>query len=255
LMVFYKGLSSLAIPGALGWAIILMTFTIRGALSPLTNKQMESAQKMQSLKPHLDELQKKHGKDKKKYQEEQLKLFQQHGVNPAAGCLPTLIQFPFIIALYQMFFRVLTNGNLQETVDSINKIVYTPFLRIEALDLSFFGLNLAVKPSAWREIGWWLLLIPVITGVLQWIQTKQLAAQQMPTTAPVQSEKKDKKKESDMVQDLQKQMMLMMPVMIGIFSYQFPVGLSLYWNTFTLLSLKNKKKTNILLPAPAQKKA
>src|SRR3989344_6905356 len=122
LMVFYKFFEIARVPGAFGLAIIALTLTIRGALQPLTKKQMESARKMQMIKPHIDELNKKHKDDKKKLQEEHMKLYKQHGINPAAGCLPLLLSFPILIALYQVFLQVLGNGNssIQDTIASIN---------------------------------------------------------------------------------------------------------------------------------------
>src|SRR3989344_5954050 len=107
LILFYKGFASFSIPFPLGWAIIGLTLTVRTILHPLTKTQMESARRMQELKPELDKLTKKHKGDRKKLQEEQVKLYQKHGINPAAGCLPMLLQFPILIALYQVFFKVL----------------------------------------------------------------------------------------------------------------------------------------------------
>ena len=122
---------------------------------------MESARKLQELKPHIDALNKKHKDDKKKLQEEQMKLYKEHGVNPAGGCLPLLVSFPILIALYNLFFQILTNGDLAKVAEEINKVVYFPLLKISSLDLSFFGLSLAHKPSEWQKFGWWFLLIPL----------------------------------------------------------------------------------------------
>jgi len=233
LILFYKAFALLHIPGAFGWAIVGLTLAIRLALRPMTKKQLESAQKMQLLKPHLDELNKKHKNDKRRFQEEQMKLYREHGINPAAGCLPLIISFPILIALYRVFFQVLNTGNMQEVVDQINHIVYFSALHISSIDLSFFGIDLAAKPSQWQSAGWWLLLIPVITGVLQWFQMKAMTPAQ-----PVQkkSDKKDKKQD-DFASEMQKQMQFIFPVMIGFAAYSFPFGLSLYWNTFSIMSI------------------
>ncbi|HLB60610.1 MAG TPA: YidC/Oxa1 family membrane protein insertase [Patescibacteria group bacterium] len=239
LILFYKGFASFSIPFPLGWAIIGLTLTVRTILHPLTKTQMESARRMQELKPELDKLTKKHKGDRKKLQEEQVKLYQKHGINPAAGCLPMLLQFPILIALYQVFFKVLGNGNIEETVGAINTIAYHPALRIESLDLSFFGLQLGYTPSQWQTAGWWLLAIPVVTAGLQWYQTKKL----MPPVPVADKPDKDKgKKDESFAVEMQKQMALIMPVMIGVFSYSLPIGLSLYWNTYTVLALVNGKK-------------
>lgn len=240
LLVFYKFFEIARVPGAFGWAIIALTVTIRGLLQPMTKRQMESARKMQMLKPHLDEINKKHKGDKKKTQEEQMKLYKEHGINPAAGCLPLLLSFPILIALYQVFIQVLS-GELQQTIDQINSIVYFPFLHIETLDLSFFGLNLAHKPSQWGEHGWWLLAIPVITGILQWYQMKSMSPS--PKPAPKKEPKKgDAKTQPDMAADMQKQMAYIFPFMIGYAAYNFPIGLALYWNTYSLLTIWGQRK-------------
>ena len=90
LVVFYYLFERLNIPGPFGWSIMLLTLSIRFILYPLTHTQMKSLKKMAELKPHLDELSKRHANDKKKLQEEQLRLYKDAGVNPAAGCLPAL---------------------------------------------------------------------------------------------------------------------------------------------------------------------
>ena len=192
---------------------------------------------MQDLKPHIDALKSKHAGDKKKLAQAQMDLYKEHGVNPAAGCLPLLISFPIFIALYQVFWQILGNGNISGMTEQINKIVYFPFLKINQLDPYFFGLNLANKPSSWQANGWWLLMIPVITAGLYLIQSKMMA----PPKSPVKKEDKAKEKGGEMEEAMssltQGPMMTLLPVMFGFFAYSFPIGLSLYWNTFTLLAI------------------
>ena len=180
LVAFYKLFEWLHVPGPLGFAIIGMTITIRFLLYPLMQAQLKSAKKMSNLKPHLDALNAKHKDDKKKLQQAQMDLYKQHGVNPAAGCLPLLIQMPVLIALYNVFYQVLGNGNLTNLVTEINTILYTPLIRLTQLDLTFFGVNLGLKPEAFQTQGWWLLSIPLITGLLQWWQSKLM----MPAVSP-----------------------------------------------------------------------
>ena len=83
-----------------GLAIILLTLSIKLVTFPLTHKQMKSMQEMQRIQPQLDELKKKYAGDTARQNQEQMKLFQEHGVNPMASCLPMLVQFPIWIALY-----------------------------------------------------------------------------------------------------------------------------------------------------------
>lgn len=234
LIAIYKGLAFLKVPGAFGFAIIGLTILIRGVLTPVTKAQLKSAKKMQDLKPHLDELSKKHKDDKTKLQQAQLALYKDAGVNPAAGCLPLLVQIPVFISLYNVFIQVL-DGSGTEFISKVNQVLYHPALRIEGLDLNFFGIGLAVKPNQWQTQGIWLLAIPVITGLLQYWQTRLMIP-----PAP----KKDPAAQEDQMMQMQKQMGLMMPVMIGFFALSFPVGLSLYWNTFSVFGIIQQIQIN-----------
>ena len=234
LMGIYNLFLFIGLPGALGLSLIFLTIVIRLILTPLTIQQLKSAHLLKKLKPQLDKLNKKHKGDKTKLHQEQLKLYQQAGINPAAGCLPLLLQMPILIALYNLFFRILGNGNLAQVVGEVNKVVYFPFLKINSLDLSFFGFNLAHKPANWQKHGWFLLLVPVITAILQYVQTKMMTPVE-PASGKKDKEEKDKKE--DMGETMQKQMSIMMPLMIGFFAYSFPLGLALYWNTFTVFGI------------------
>ena len=256
LAAFYKFFEWLHIPGPLGFAIILLTIVIRVILYPLMNAQMKSAKKMADLKPHMDALHAQHKDDKKKLQQAQMDLYKEHGINPAAGCLPLLVQMPVLIALYNVFYQVLGNGNIAKVVEEINQVVYAPWLRLTNFDLTFFGANLAVKPSEWQTQGIWLLSIPLITGLLQWWQMKLMIPSQSSgpaspssrlgqnsTSMSKKDEKKEEKKE-DMGAEMQKQMAMITPVMFGFFALQFPLGLSLYWNIFGLFGIMQQVRVN-----------
>lgn len=248
LVAFYKFFAWLHIPGPFGFAILGLTILLRLLLYPLMQAQLRSARKMQQLKPHLDALSVKHKDNKQALQQAQLELYRQHGINPAAGCLPLLIQMPVLIALYNVFYQVLQNGNVAKLVADINHVVYVSTLKIASLDLTFFGMNLGTKPSQWQSHGWWLLSIPLITAALQYVQSKLM----MPPTAktpvaPDAKVKKDDKKEpsaEDTAMEMQKQMMMIMPLMYAVFAYQFPVGLALYWNVFGLFGIMQQLAIN-----------
>src|SRR3990167_4345185 len=234
----YKLLAALSIPGALGFAIIIISAAIRLALWPLTTSQLKSAQKMAALKPHLDRIKSEHGHDKVRHQQEVSKLYKEHGVNPAAGCLPVLLQIPVFIALYNVLLKIVqVNGDF---LTGINQKLYSSFLYLDSVpDVSFFGFNLSSKPNEWQQIGILLLAIPIITGLLQFIQSKMLS----PVKPPVKLKKKEGKGElEDSMAAMQSQMILIMPAMIAFFSYGFPVGLSLYWNTFTIIGIIQQYK-------------
>lgn len=257
LIAFYKLFEWMHIPGALGFAIILLTITIRLVLYPLMQAQLKSAKKMAKIKPHMDALNEKHKNDKQALQQAQLALYKEHGVNPAAGCLPLLFQFPVLIALYNVFYQVLNNGNLVHLIEQLNAIVYSPALRLTNLDLTFFGINLGIKPSQWQSHGVWLLAIPLITGLLQWYQTKLMMPTQTTTdnttNLPIDKKKKPaaakamagkEEKKEDTAAEMQKQMALITPVMFGYFALQFPLGLALYWNVFGLFGIMQQLQVN-----------
>ncbi len=100
LVAIYQLLVLVQVPYALGFAIIVLTALIRLLLFPLMSTQFRVSKKMQELSPHLSKLKDKHKGDAKRIQEETMKLYKEHGVNPAAGCLPLLLQMPLLFGLY-----------------------------------------------------------------------------------------------------------------------------------------------------------
>ena len=138
LVGFYQLFSYIKLPGAFGFSIIALTLFVRGLLHPFFKQQMDTAKKMQEMKPHLDKIQDKHKKDPKKLQEEQLKLYQQAGINPASGCLFMIIQMPVFIALYQVLGKFL-EINLPKTIIQINEALYFSFLKINTIDPWFLA--------------------------------------------------------------------------------------------------------------------
>lgn len=90
--------------GEYGFAILLLTVIVRICILPLTVKQMKSSKEMKKLQPKFMEIKKKYKDNPKKQQEEIMKLYQQHNVNPLAGCLPIFIQMPIFIALYNAIY-------------------------------------------------------------------------------------------------------------------------------------------------------
>src|ERR1035437_10219805 len=110
LVGLYHVFNYVHIPYSLGFAIIALTILIRLVLYPLTNSQLRASKKMQELTPHLNKLKEKHKNDAKTLQAETMKLYKEFGVNPAAGCLPVLVQLPLIWALYSALQTVVKPG-------------------------------------------------------------------------------------------------------------------------------------------------
>ncbi len=243
LLIFYKLFLLLRVPGAFGFSIIALTVLVRMLLHPFFKQQLETAKKMQDLKPHLDKLSAKHKKEPQKLQQEQMKLYQEAGINPASGCLFMVLQLPIFIALYQALYEPFKHGSLAVAVQQLNKIAYS-FTKISVIDPWFFGLNLSIAPA---KAGHWIYFaVPVITAILQYYQVKLSTPQMQPQAQPEQKDGNEKKDDSggDFQKAMNTQMKFIFPLMIGWFSYTLPVGLSLYWNIFSIFSIVQYGKIN-----------
>ncbi|MGI8420173.1 MAG: YidC/Oxa1 family membrane protein insertase [Candidatus Levyibacteriota bacterium] len=240
LVAIYHVLIMMHIPSALGFSIILLTVVIRLILFPLMHHSLKQQKKMQVLAPHLNKLKEKHKGDAQRMQSEQMALYKEHGVNPASGCLPILIQFPILIALYQVLLGsvCLSAQNAKSlclpTINSINDRLYFEGLKLHHLwDTTFFGLSLGDTPKdLFSHVGVAIILVAVLTAVLQLIQSRMM----IPSTAGMP--KKDTKDDKpDFAATFQSQSMYLLPLMIGYFSFTLPFGLSLYWNTLTIFGI------------------
>jgi YidC/Oxa1 family membrane protein insertase len=259
LFAIYKGLELLHIPYSFGFAIITLTVAIRFALNPFFKKQIESQTKMSSLKPQMTELEQKFKDDKSRLQQAQMNLYKENGINPLSGCLFAIVQIPVFIGLYQVLNKFVTAGADSKLVAEINKIAYIPELAITKIDPRFFILNLATAPSHFKFVEFtsssgivlntanfgsaYYLLVPLITAVLQYFQAKTSMFSNPPKTEVTKSDDdtSEKGKSESVTEDFQKamntQMKYFFPIMIGFFSYTLPVGLSLYWNIFSIFSI------------------
>lgn len=207
--------------GNFGAAIILLTILIRTALIPFTLPTLRSQKKMRDLKPLIDALKIKHKGDAKKMQVAQMELFKEHNINPLSGCLPYIVQFIVLIALYNVLNNFVANA------ERIGVVVQTGFFMF---DLS--------KPDR-------SLILPIIAAATQLILSLMiLPGTEKHDLIPNNSKKKSVQKANeqetntqDMAETMQKQMVFMMPIMTGIISYQFPAGLALYWIATTVYSI------------------
>jgi len=219
-LIFLTGIFA----GSFGLAIIVLTFLIRAILIPLSLPAMQSAQKMKELKPHLDELKRRFAQDKKRLQVEQLNLYKQHGINPAAGCLPTLVQFAVLIALYQVFMAFMGKG----AVDSLS------------VNMKFLWMDLA-KPDPWY-------LLPILAGLSQLILSQMLMtgkehhqAKDLKPTVKLEEKsqggQKTEESTQEMAEAIQQQMLYVMPVMTALIALRLPSGLAVYWVATTVFSI------------------
>lgn len=215
-------------PGhSLGIAIIVLTLVVKFLLFIPTQHSLEGQKKMQKAQPLLDEIRRKYKEDPKRMQEETMKIWKEHGINPFQSCLPLLIQMPVLIGV----FYVVRDGS----VLALSRHLIYPFY--QHLDwtfgTTFLGLDL-LKSN-------FLIFSPLLV-ILQFIQMKLTFA----AAKKKRAQSGDKKApEADKSQQLQQQMMLYgLPLMIGVFAYQFPSAVSLYWGVSTLFAIGQQMVVN-----------
>lgn len=254
LVAIYHLLATLGLPYAFGFSIIVMTVVIRLLIYPLTASQLRASHKMQKVSPHVAKLKEKHKGDARALQQATMDLYKEHGVNPASGCLLAIVQLPILLALYNVFQNLISKKP-EDLVSYINNIVYSPALKLQhAWDMHFFGLPLHDTPEKlFKTLGVAILLIPVITAILQFFQSKMMfAAQtaQQPTT--------EKSTEADFAKAMQTQSLYFLPLMLAFASWKFALGLSLYWNTFAIFGMiqqylvqKEQKQEKVVTDSPA----
>lgn len=215
----------------LGIAIILLTVAIKLVLVPLVLPSMRSMQKMKDIAPEIEKLKKRHKDDKTKLMQAQADLYKAHNINPAAGCLPQIVQLVVLIALYRVFINVLpTNAN---AVDAVNHYAYSSFKITEALNTNFLYLNL-IKPDVFHLQG---ISFPLpgpfllVAAALQFFGAKMM----MPF---VEKEKKVAEKTpgagDDMAVAMQQQSLYMFPLLTIVAGLNFASGLVLYWTASSL---------------------
>ncbi len=231
LVVIYHFLVYLHIPSPFGFSIILLTMVIRLALFPLMAAQLKSSKRMQEIAPELSALKVKYKGDAQRQQAETMALYKKYGINPAAGCVPVVIQLPIIWGLYS----VLQEAVKQTSLSGINHLIYTESLKLSQVwDTHFFGIPLAKTPSQLLgSVGVLILVLPLLTAATQFIQSKMM----LPAPTPKTTDKKKGDSMTDFASAFQTQSLYIFPIMIGFFSFQFPSGLSFYWITFTVFGI------------------
>jgi YidC/Oxa1 family membrane protein insertase len=201
-------------------AIVVFTILVRLVTYPLTLKQQRSTKAMQELQPELKKLQEKFKNDREKMAAAQWELYREYGVNPLAGCLPLVIQFPILIGLYRAIVATLAATPLQ-LLDLSGRVWVQDLFRQVPLHNRFLWLNLAVPDP--------LYILPILVVVTTWLSQKLV----MPSTPSARSGDKS----SDQAAQLSRQMMLIMPLMFGFFSLSFASGLSIYFIASNLIGI------------------
>jgi YidC/Oxa1 family membrane protein insertase len=192
--------------GNFGFAIVLITLAIRALFFPLANFSFRSMAKMKAVTPEMTRLKELYKDDKVKLQQEMMALYRKEKINPAAGCLPVLIQIPFFFAIYKMLFISL-------------EMRHQPFFGwiqdLSAADptsiFNLFGL-IPWSPPSFMIIGIW----PILMGASMWVQQKLNPA----PTDPIQAK-----------------IFAFFPLFLTIILASFPSGLVVYWTVNNILTI------------------
>ncbi len=206
-----------------GLAIIVFTMLVRLITYPLTAKQMKSTSAMQDLQKSKkwQDIQKKYKDKKEKLSQEQMKLYQEEGVSPFGSCLPTLIQFPVIIGLYQSIIRALAVTPIQLLALSKNLYPFTNAAALIPINNQFLWMDLS-QPERLNVAGIGIPIFAIIVVITTYMQSKLMTPPSQPGEQGAQ---------------MTQMMNLYMPFLMGWLAYSFSSGLALYFitsNVFTI---------------------
>ncbi len=226
------------IPGhSLGLGIIALTIIIRTILLVPSAKALRAQKRMQEIQPEIEKLKQKYGTDQARMAQETMALWKKHKASPMSSCLPLLIQMPILIALYNVFQAGLSADK------AILIYGFLPEFHLSEINPFFLGMNLFEKN---------IIVLPLVVGVLQFIQMKLMMAKQKKakknatTTAPFANE----------MENANKIMQWLMPVMIAFFTTQTAAAVGLYWGTSTIYGILqqlviNNEKSSLNTVSPA----
>lgn len=211
-------------PQMFGLAIILFTIVIRLITWPLNASQVKGAQAMQELNSDKEwqEIQKKYAKDKERIAQEQMRIYKERGINPFASCLPTLIQFPIIIGLYQSITHALSVTPFDML--KLARAIY-PFQNVEGiipLNSTFLWMDLG-RPESVQILGFALPTLAVVVALTTYVQSKLT----MPTST----------NPNDQSAQMTGMMSIYMPLLLGWFALNFASGIAVYFITSNLLGI------------------
>jgi YidC/Oxa1 family membrane protein insertase len=192
-----------------GLSIIMFTILVRVITFPFTLQQLRSAKATQDIQPKLQELQKKFKDDKQKLGEEQMKLYKEAGINPLGCLVPTLLQFPVWIGLYQSIMSAAPDNPMQ--LLNLAKHIGAAFSHLVPLNANFLGLNLG-RPFP---------LLAILVVATQW------ALQKMTTPATATPEQAAQNRSME----------LTMPMVFGFITMNLASGLGLYFITTNILGM------------------
>ncbi|MEZ5669780.1 MAG: membrane protein insertase YidC [Alphaproteobacteria bacterium] len=219
LLTFIHGLV-----GNFGVAIMILTVIVRLFLFPLANKSYKSMSRMKKLGPQMQALRERYKEDKPKLQQEMMAMYKREKVNPAAGCLPLLLQIPVFFALYKVFLVSIEMRHAPFVLWIKDLTAHDP-----TTIFNLFGL-IPWEPPTFLMVG----VLPLMMGAAMWAQQQLNPAPPDPVQAKIFG---------------------FLPIVFTFFLASFPAGLVLYWTCNNILSLLQQYVIMRRMGAPIGRKA
>lgn len=196
----------------LGLSIILITLLIKIILYPFSSKSIKSQKALQDLQPKVEEIKNKYKDNKELLGKAMIDLYKKEKISPFSSCLPLLVQFPFLIAVYNVF----KDGFKVESLNNLYNFIANPG---NINPVAFGFLNLAEKN----------IILALLAGLAQFWSGKMLITKKQPVVSGAEDE--------NMATAMNKQMLYLMPVITVFIGISLPGGLTFYWFLTTILTV------------------
>lgn len=255
--LFYKPIFNLLVyimdvlpDHSFGLSIIIITIIVRLIVLLPSQKAIRSQRALQEIQPEIQALKEKYKANPQVQAQKTMELYKKNNINPFGSCLPLLIQFPILIALFwvsknlpdlQLHLNLLDNASatpeqIQAATDFISQQKAHLYASLQSFDFhsvktTLFGIDLINKSFVSMYI------MPIIVGLLQFVQMYTMQSRK----AVEVNNKKKKTTEAVDPQMVQKMMMYFLPIMITFFASRYPAGLSLYWAISTIFSIAQQQ--------------
>lgn len=216
----------------LGLAVILLTVLVRIIIFPFTHRSIVTQIKMRAIEPEIKKIREKYKNSQQELAQKTMELYKEHGVSPFSGCLMLIVQFPVLIALYQVFLN---------SIYTSSHLLYSFVLLPETVHINFLGLINLSETN---------IVLAFLAGFSQFIQ--------MRLAVPPGSEKEQSGGSGgmeDMSKKFMKQAQYIFPIVIILISLRFPAALALYWTTSNIFAILHEgvvRKKSFVLAAKEQ---
>lgn len=206
--------------GDFGLSIVVLTLIIKLILFPLTVKSLKSMKATQALQPKMTEIRQKYKNDQQAQMQALQALYKEHGVSPAAGCLPMLVQLPVLYGLFFALETGLGSGTPQQILNHVNSQLYSFVPHFTAPP------DVMLKWFTFINPAWQISLahpdpthiLPIVAGIATFVQLRMSQARQA-ANAPA----------NDPTTQSMKMMQYVMPLVTVFIGWSFAAGLALYW--------------------------